>query len=80
MTEFVGNMGVNEHAVKRLRQLIENVVHRRRLVRSDQEPAITALLDGCVKSFHASIVKEQSRAYASRSNGFIEASLQSLEK
>ena len=50
------------------------------LYRSDQENAITALMREAARRSNVEFVPEQSKAYDSRSNGQIEAVVQTFDK
>ena len=40
--------GVNEYMVKRVMQSLDLLGHKRLILKSDQEPALVALLDDCL--------------------------------
>ena len=70
--QFVPSKGVNDWSVKMVKQCLEALGSKRLAIRSDQEPAIIALRKEIKRHTHVEIIDENSQAYESQTNGFIE--------
>ena len=70
--QFVPSKGVNDWSVKMVKQYLEALGSKRLAIRSDQEPAIIALRNEVKRHTHVEIIDENSQAYESQTNGFIE--------
>ena len=78
--DFVDNKGVTDMALRMTKNFIERLGHKRVIIRSDQEPAITALREELKRRTWVEIVNGESQAYDSQTNGKIESVVQRVEK
>ena len=67
------------HACNRLEVMLDQLGHRRMLIKSDQEPAITELKEDLKRVRDEEIIMEESPVEDSQSNGFIERAIQEVQ-
>jgi len=67
--------GVNEYMVKRVVQCLDLLGHKRIILKSDQEPALVALLDEVKHRWGGEIIPELSIVQDSQGNGMIESGI-----
>ena len=70
--------GVNEYMVKRVVQCLDLLGHKRIILKSDQEPALVALLDEVKPRWGGDIIPERSIVQDSQGNGMIESGIRTV--
>jgi len=67
--------GVNEYMVKRVMQALDLLGHKRLILKSDQEPALVALLDEVKLRWGGDIIPERSIVQDSQGNAMVESGI-----
>jgi thiol-disulfide isomerase/thioredoxin len=75
----VQHKGVNDYAVGKLVEDLNNLGYKKVVLKSDQEPAIVALCRQAKANFQGEVVPEASPKGESQSNGEIERAVQAIE-
>jgi hypothetical protein len=80
MAHYVVRKGVHPYSIRVLKTFIKKLGYSRMLYRTDQENAITSIMEEVGRQAKSQMVREESKAYDSQSNGVVEAAVQSFEE